>query len=187
MEPGSAFSSAIERGLLGSARMIALGADGAAAEPVPFVAVSTTRMVFPTSESPRVYVTPFTSSMSTQLAPDALQRCHWSCDSGRGRTRPDSVLKPDIGSLLCRCAEGRDGRICRRRACSRSMIGEPACIPGRGRDLRLPCERRMEEVVGRQVGLREDEVVDGATVEAAGADGAAGCGKGVVVVDRPLP
>src|SRR4051794_28663695 len=49
----------------------ALGAD---AEPAPFVAVTTTRRVLPTSSEPTTYVEPVAPPMSPQAG---THRCHW--------------------------------------------------------------------------------------------------------------
>ena len=54
--------------------MTTVAADVAFAEPTPFVAVTATRIVEPTSAAPRTYVVPVAPAMSTQLAPAALQR-----------------------------------------------------------------------------------------------------------------
>ena len=46
-------------------------------EPASLTAVTTTRIVLPTSAGPSVYVLPVSPAMSTQLSPEASQRCHW--------------------------------------------------------------------------------------------------------------
>jgi hypothetical protein len=53
-----------------------VGAELAFAEPAAFDAVTTTRIVEPTSAGPSVYVVPVAANTFAQFAPDASQRCH---------------------------------------------------------------------------------------------------------------
>ena len=69
---GSGFGSG-----LGAASMTAVTADGADRLPEAFVAVTTTRIVKPTSAAVRSWVPPVAPGMSTHPVPAALQRCHW--------------------------------------------------------------------------------------------------------------
>ena len=55
----------------------AVAGDVASVLPPGPVAVTTTRMVEPTSAATRSYVGPVAPGMSTQAAPVASQRCHW--------------------------------------------------------------------------------------------------------------
>ncbi len=61
----------------GSATTTAVCTDVACALPVAFVAVTRTRIVEPTSAGTSARVEAVEPAMSTQLAPAALQRCHW--------------------------------------------------------------------------------------------------------------
>ena len=53
------------------------GADVADALPSAFVAVTTTRSVWPTSPDAGVYVLVVPAVMSPQAVPSDAQRCHW--------------------------------------------------------------------------------------------------------------
>jgi hypothetical protein len=59
------------------ARTTAVAADAAVAEPARFVAVTTTRSVWPTSVARKPYVLPLAPTASVQAAPVWSQRCHW--------------------------------------------------------------------------------------------------------------
>src|SRR5262249_59320941 len=61
-------------GLLGEVTT-AVGLDAADELPAAFVAVTTTRIVAPTSDELRVRVCDVAPEMSLQLPPDPLQRC----------------------------------------------------------------------------------------------------------------
>jgi hypothetical protein len=63
-------------GALPAAAIVPVGLDAADARPATLEAVTTMRIVFPTSELPRVYVVPVAPEMSPQLLPELLQRCH---------------------------------------------------------------------------------------------------------------
>ncbi len=52
-------------------------ADVAGVEPPAFVAVTTTRIVCPTSPEPSLYVEDVAPLAFTQLEPELLQSCHW--------------------------------------------------------------------------------------------------------------
>ena len=54
----------------------ALGADVAGAEPPALAAVTTARMVLPTSLADSAYVEPEAPLMVLQLPPELLQSCH---------------------------------------------------------------------------------------------------------------
>src|SRR6266540_396489 len=54
-----------------------VGADAACAEPFLFVAVTTTRTVYPTSPDETPYVEPAASASDAHSLPAALQCCHW--------------------------------------------------------------------------------------------------------------
>ena len=56
----------------------AVGADVAAVEPSGFVAVTRTRIVFPTSTPRSVYVRAVAPLIAEQLLPLVLQRSHWN-------------------------------------------------------------------------------------------------------------
>ncbi len=51
--------------------------DVAAALPAAFAAVTTTRIVLPTSAVTATYVAPVAPAMSAQALPEASQRRHW--------------------------------------------------------------------------------------------------------------
>jgi hypothetical protein len=61
----------------GDAPTTAVGADVAVLEPALFDAVTTTRIVDPTSAADAAYDEPVAPGVAAQLAPPASQRCHW--------------------------------------------------------------------------------------------------------------
>ena len=61
----------------GPGAITAVAGEVAGVEPFPFVAVTTTRIVPPTSAPANVYVLAVAPEMSEQLAPAASQRRHW--------------------------------------------------------------------------------------------------------------
>jgi hypothetical protein len=69
------FGCFVALGAFPAAAIVPVGLDAADARPAELEAVTTTRIVFPTSELPRVYVVPVAPEMSPQLLPELLQRC----------------------------------------------------------------------------------------------------------------
>ena len=69
------FGCFVALGAVPAAAIVPVGLDAADARPAELEAVTTTRIVLPTSELPRVYVVPVAPEMSPQLLPELLQRC----------------------------------------------------------------------------------------------------------------
>ena len=62
-------------GAVPAAAIVPVGLDAADAFPAELEAVTTMRIVLPTSELPRMYVVPVAPEMSPQLLPELLHRC----------------------------------------------------------------------------------------------------------------